>query len=101
MLLLVSVDHDEKRAAERAAGLLWRQYRLPWHVVERWTAYGSPERVAEFLAGYLDAGVDGFVLMPASADPLAEYDAFAEVRRLVAAARPTAGQLRPAGRGAS
>jgi alkanesulfonate monooxygenase SsuD/methylene tetrahydromethanopterin reductase-like flavin-dependent oxidoreductase (luciferase family) len=101
MLLLASVDDDEKRAAERAAALLWRQYWLPWHVVERWTAYGSPERVAEFLTSYLDVGVDGFVLMPASDDPLAEYDRFAEVRRLVSGARPRAGMLRAAGRGAS
>jgi probable F420-dependent oxidoreductase len=99
MLLLCSVDSDETRAAERAATLLWRQYGLPWHVVERWTAYGSPERIAEFLLPYLDAGVDGFVLMPAGDDPVAEYDGFAEVRRLVADARTGAPQRRPAGRG--
>jgi alkanesulfonate monooxygenase SsuD/methylene tetrahydromethanopterin reductase-like flavin-dependent oxidoreductase (luciferase family) len=100
MLLLASVDPDERRAADRAATLLWRQYGLPWHVVERWTAYGSPERVAEFLLPYLDAGVDGFVLMPAGEDPLAEYDAFAEVRRLVTDARAAVARRRPVGKGA-
>lgn len=88
MLLLCSVDPDAARAAERAAALLQQQYRLPWHVVERWTAYGPPERVAEFLLPYVDAGVDEFVLMPAGDDPVAEYDGFAAVRSLVAAARP-------------
>ncbi|MGH9115256.1 MAG: LLM class flavin-dependent oxidoreductase, partial [Acidimicrobiales bacterium] len=83
MLVIVHVDDDIDVARREVSGALQGQYRLPLRVVDRWTAYGHPERVAEMLAGYRDAGVTELVLIPAAADPLRQYERLAGVRELV------------------
>lgn len=83
MMVITNVDPDAERAREQAAGLMWGQYRLPYHVVERWTATGPPEQVAEFLLDYRNAGVSELILLPASPDPVGQFERFAEVRELV------------------
>jgi alkanesulfonate monooxygenase SsuD/methylene tetrahydromethanopterin reductase-like flavin-dependent oxidoreductase (luciferase family) len=55
--------------------------------VERWAALGPPERVAEQLIKYIDAGVGELILMPLGQNHLAQYERLAEVRRIVATAR--------------
>ena len=83
MLVFVNVNDDAAVAREQAAELLWGQYRLPFERVERYTAYGPAERVAERLAEYRAAGVPEFALHPAAPDALAQYEAYARVRELV------------------
>lgn len=85
LLLGVHVDRDEGRAREQADTYLRGQYRMDLERVERWTAYGSAERVAEYLAGQVEAGVGEFVLMPLSGDSLTQYERCAEVRELLPA----------------
>jgi alkanesulfonate monooxygenase SsuD/methylene tetrahydromethanopterin reductase-like flavin-dependent oxidoreductase (luciferase family) len=84
LLLLVHVDEDVELARRRAAEHLQGQYRLPLHVVERWTALGPAELVAQSVQEYLDVGVDQLILMPLGARPLEQYERFAQVRTLVA-----------------
>jgi alkanesulfonate monooxygenase SsuD/methylene tetrahydromethanopterin reductase-like flavin-dependent oxidoreductase (luciferase family) len=83
MLVLVNVNHDAGTARREAAELVSAQYRMPLRTVERWTAYGPPHAVAAMLRDYTGAGVSEFVLMPASADVLGQYERLAAVRELV------------------
>lgn len=84
MLVFVNVNDDVHTARERAAALLWGQYRLPFDQVERYTALGPAERVAEQLAAYRDAGVTELALHPAAPDPLTQYESYAQLPALVA-----------------
>lgn len=56
-------------------------YRLPFEHFERYTPYGTPADVAEFLAPYAEAGCTEFNLIPQGPDPVASA---AEVKRLLA-----------------
>jgi len=85
LLLGVNVDPDEARAREHAAAYIRGQYRMDLDRVERWTPYGSAQRVAEHLAGHVEAGVDEFVLMPLSGDSLQQYEHCAEMRDILRA----------------
>jgi len=93
LLILVRVDADLATARRRAAAHLQSQYRLPLAVVDRWSALGSPARVAEQLQAYLHAGVSEVILMPLGPDPITQYERLAEVRRGLgpAAVRPGPG----------
>ncbi len=88
LLLGVHVDPNEARAREQASAYIRGQYGMDLDRVERWTPYGSVERIAEYLAGHVEAGVDEFVLMPLSDNSLAQYERCAEIRELLAARRP-------------
>jgi alkanesulfonate monooxygenase SsuD/methylene tetrahydromethanopterin reductase-like flavin-dependent oxidoreductase (luciferase family) len=92
LLLGVRVDDDLDRARSEAAAHLQGQYRLPLHVVERWTALGGVERVAEHVEAHRAAGVSEFVFMALGSDPIGQYERLAEVRALVSS------EGRPAGR---
>jgi alkanesulfonate monooxygenase SsuD/methylene tetrahydromethanopterin reductase-like flavin-dependent oxidoreductase (luciferase family) len=92
LLLGVHVDADERRARRQAEAYIRGQYRMDLDRVERWTPYGNAERVAEYLAGHVEAGVGEFVLMPLSGDSLAQYERCAEMRDILRAmiTRPAA-----------
>jgi alkanesulfonate monooxygenase SsuD/methylene tetrahydromethanopterin reductase-like flavin-dependent oxidoreductase (luciferase family) len=86
LLIGVHVDDRMERSRAEAAAYLKGQYGMPLERVERWSALGEAERVAEHLAEYLAAGVSEFVLMPLSGDPLTQAQRLAAVReRLLAA----------------
>ncbi|HEY2655896.1 MAG TPA: hypothetical protein VGI55_08910, partial [Solirubrobacteraceae bacterium] len=72
----------------QASAYIGGQYGMDLDRVERWTPYGSAERVAERVAEHVAAGVDEFVLMPLSDDSLVQYERCAEVRELVAGRSP-------------
>jgi len=90
LLLGVHVDPDEALAREQAGAYIRGQYGMDLERVERWTPCGSAERVAEYLAGHVEAGVGEFVLMPLSGDSPAQYERCAEMRDILRAmiARP-------------
>jgi alkanesulfonate monooxygenase SsuD/methylene tetrahydromethanopterin reductase-like flavin-dependent oxidoreductase (luciferase family) len=92
MLVLVNVNHDAGAARREAAELIQAQYRMPLRTVERWTAYGPPQAVAAMLREYIGAGVSEFVLMPAAADALGQYERLSAIREMVPSA--TAGSAR-------
>jgi hypothetical protein len=52
--------------------------------VERWTALGSAEQVAEFLEPYTRIGVSEILLLPLGARPLEQIERLADARRRIA-----------------
>jgi alkanesulfonate monooxygenase SsuD/methylene tetrahydromethanopterin reductase-like flavin-dependent oxidoreductase (luciferase family) len=75
---------DERASGEaEAAELIRRQYGMPYERVRRWAQVGSAEEIAERLAAYLEAGVQGFCLSPAHPDPLGQVQGLAEIRALL------------------
>jgi alkanesulfonate monooxygenase SsuD/methylene tetrahydromethanopterin reductase-like flavin-dependent oxidoreductase (luciferase family) len=83
LLVLAHVDEDAARARGEAAAHLQGQYGMPLDRVERWTAFGGAERVAEFLEPYTRAGVSEILLLPLGSRPLEQITRLAEtVRRI-------------------
>lgn len=83
LLLGVRVGDDAGATRAAAAAQLQGQYRLDLERVERWTALGSAETIAEFLAPYLDVGIEEFVFMPLGGGTLEQYERLAEIRELL------------------
>lgn len=73
-------------ARDRVAGAMQGFYRLPFEQFERYCPYGSPEDVAEFLAGYVAAGCREFNLIPQAAGDDELIAGVAAVRSLLASA---------------
>ena len=75
---------------EAARGLLATQmqafYQSPFEPFERYSPYGTPEDVAEFLAPYIEAGCSRFNVIPCAADDESAITAVAHVRSLLATA---------------
>jgi alkanesulfonate monooxygenase SsuD/methylene tetrahydromethanopterin reductase-like flavin-dependent oxidoreductase (luciferase family) len=59
-------------------------YQIPFDRFERYSPYGTPEQVAEFLAPYVVAGCTTFNLIPQSPDAETAVHGAAEVKRLLA-----------------
>lgn len=83
LLLGVHVDPDRSRARREAASYLAGQYGLALQAVERWSALGSIDRVAECVAAYRAAGVQEFVLMALARDPIRQHERLAELRERI------------------
>jgi probable F420-dependent oxidoreductase len=80
LLVGVHVSDDLQLARREAGEYLAGQYGLTLETVERWTALGSIDRVAEFIESYRAVGVEDVVLMPLARDPLRQYQRLAELR---------------------
>jgi alkanesulfonate monooxygenase SsuD/methylene tetrahydromethanopterin reductase-like flavin-dependent oxidoreductase (luciferase family) len=66
-------------------------YQSPFEPFERYSPYGTPADVAEFLAPYIEAGCSRFNVIPCAADDEAAIAAVGELRVMLAtASRPTA-----------
>lgn len=78
LLVLAHVDEDAGRARAEAAAHLSGQYGMELERVERWTAFGSVERVADFLEPYTRIGVDEILLLPLGSRPLEQIERLAE-----------------------
>ncbi|MFI7680556.1 hypothetical protein HFP15_41045 [Amycolatopsis sp. K13G38] len=86
MMVFANVSKDAG-ARQEADRVFCGQYRLPLERFERWALVGDAESVASDLAELRNAGVDGFVLVPAAPNPLAQHDRFADVVDLLENAR--------------
>jgi alkanesulfonate monooxygenase SsuD/methylene tetrahydromethanopterin reductase-like flavin-dependent oxidoreductase (luciferase family) len=76
---------DSREGARRlVAQAMEGFYRLPFEQFERYTPYGTPADVAEFLAPYVAAGCTEFNLIPQGPDDEYTIAAVAEVKRLLA-----------------
>ena len=82
----VGVDEDRDRARERLAKAMQGIYRIPYERFEKYSPYGSPGEVADFLAPYVEAGCREFNVMAVAESPEAEIDGVAEIRRRLAGA---------------
>jgi alkanesulfonate monooxygenase SsuD/methylene tetrahydromethanopterin reductase-like flavin-dependent oxidoreductase (luciferase family) len=87
LLFGVHVDEERGRARRTAAAYIHGQYGMDLARVEHWTGLGEVERITEQLEAYRAVGVEEFVLMPLTGDPLTQIARLAEVReRLLATA---------------
>jgi alkanesulfonate monooxygenase SsuD/methylene tetrahydromethanopterin reductase-like flavin-dependent oxidoreductase (luciferase family) len=59
-------------------------YQMPFEPFERYSPYGTPEQVAEFLRPYIDAGCSAFNVIPCASDDETAVAAVGELRRLLA-----------------
>ena len=80
LLVLAHVDDDPVRAREQAQAHLRGQYGMELERVERWTAVGSAQQVAEFLEPYTQIGVNEVLLLPLGARPLEQIERLADAR---------------------
>jgi alkanesulfonate monooxygenase SsuD/methylene tetrahydromethanopterin reductase-like flavin-dependent oxidoreductase (luciferase family) len=76
---------DPGTARSEAAAFVRGQYGLDFSALERWVVVGDERAVADALGELRAAGAAGFVLVPAAADPLTQYERLASVRALVEA----------------
>ena len=80
-----SATRDAARAP-LAAGMQ-RFYQMPFEPFERYSPYGTPEEVADFLYPYIEAGCSVFNLIPCATNDETAVAAVAELRRLLTGAR--------------
>ncbi len=79
LLMLAHVDPDLDVSRAAADAHLRGQYGLGLDRVERWTALGEADRVAEVLGRYIAAGVSEILLLPLGARPLEQTERLAAV----------------------
>lgn len=78
LLMLAHVDEDPARARAEADAHLQGQYGMALERVERWTAIGGADQVAEFLDRYVQIGVSEILLMPLGSRPLEQIERLAD-----------------------
>ncbi len=79
------IDDSRDRARELVAWQMEDLYQLPFDKFERWTPYGTPADVAEFVAPYVEAGARYVNLMVSAGDLEQAVAGAGEVRRLLQA----------------
>lgn len=77
---------DAATAREALAPAMEAFYQIPFERFEKYSPYGTPADVAEFLAPYVDAGCTAFNLVPQSPTPEIALAGAAEVKRLLTGA---------------
>jgi alkanesulfonate monooxygenase SsuD/methylene tetrahydromethanopterin reductase-like flavin-dependent oxidoreductase (luciferase family) len=70
-------------ARERLAGQMQHFYQMGFEPFERYSPYGTPEEVAEFLTPYIEAGCSSFNLIPCAEDQDTAIAAVAAVRAIL------------------
>jgi alkanesulfonate monooxygenase SsuD/methylene tetrahydromethanopterin reductase-like flavin-dependent oxidoreductase (luciferase family) len=76
----------EAARAPLAAGMQ-SFYQMPFEPFERYSPYGTPADVAEFLHPYVEAGCTVFNVIPCASDHETAVTAVAELRQLLTSAR--------------
>jgi alkanesulfonate monooxygenase SsuD/methylene tetrahydromethanopterin reductase-like flavin-dependent oxidoreductase (luciferase family) len=80
----VGVDADRTRARERLARRMTSMYQLPFERFEKYSPYGGPDEIAEFLAPYVEAGCSSINLMCVAPSSEAAVEAAAAVKERLA-----------------
>lgn len=78
-------------ARERLAAQMQAFYQMPFEPFERYSPYGTPEHVAEFLTPYIDAGCSAFNVIPCAGDDESAIAAVGELRTLLTTGRMSRG----------
>jgi alkanesulfonate monooxygenase SsuD/methylene tetrahydromethanopterin reductase-like flavin-dependent oxidoreductase (luciferase family) len=78
-------DTRETARALLAAGMQ-TFYQMPFEPFERYSPYGTPAEVAEFIRPYIEAGCSAFNVIPCAEDAETAIAAVGELRRLLAPA---------------
>ena len=79
----VGLDETRQAARDRLAREMESFYKVPFERFERYSPYGSPAEVAEFLRGYVEAGCRVFNIKPVAPDEEWSIDAVGEVAGLL------------------
>jgi alkanesulfonate monooxygenase SsuD/methylene tetrahydromethanopterin reductase-like flavin-dependent oxidoreductase (luciferase family) len=79
MQFWMGVDDDADAARAKVAGSMEAFYRLPFSSFEKYTPFGTPQQVAEFIAPYVEAGCEHVNFVVAD-DPDATLDRALAVR---------------------
>jgi alkanesulfonate monooxygenase SsuD/methylene tetrahydromethanopterin reductase-like flavin-dependent oxidoreductase (luciferase family) len=74
-------------AREPLAAQMQRFYQMPFEPFERYSPYGTPEHIAEFLSPYIDAGCSTFNVIPCADDDDSMIAGVGELRALLAGTR--------------
>jgi alkanesulfonate monooxygenase SsuD/methylene tetrahydromethanopterin reductase-like flavin-dependent oxidoreductase (luciferase family) len=82
--LWVGIDDDAKRARARLAKGMEAFYRIPFARFEKYSPFGTPAAVADWLMPYRDAGCRLFNLMPIAGSDREGMAGIAEIKRLLA-----------------
>jgi alkanesulfonate monooxygenase SsuD/methylene tetrahydromethanopterin reductase-like flavin-dependent oxidoreductase (luciferase family) len=72
-------------ARELLATRMQAFYQMPFGPFERYSPYGAPEDVAEFLVPYVEAGCSAFNVIPCAGDAESAIAAVGELRTLLTA----------------
>jgi alkanesulfonate monooxygenase SsuD/methylene tetrahydromethanopterin reductase-like flavin-dependent oxidoreductase (luciferase family) len=75
----VGLDDDRARARERLAARMEGMYRIPFERFEKYSPYGTAAEIADFLAGYVEAGCSCFNVMAVSESSERGVDGVGEV----------------------
>jgi alkanesulfonate monooxygenase SsuD/methylene tetrahydromethanopterin reductase-like flavin-dependent oxidoreductase (luciferase family) len=76
-------------ARAQVAEQMQRFYQIPFESFERYSPYGTPEQVAEFLHPYIEAGCSVFNVIPCAVDDESAIAAAGELRELLTTSAPT------------
>jgi alkanesulfonate monooxygenase SsuD/methylene tetrahydromethanopterin reductase-like flavin-dependent oxidoreductase (luciferase family) len=79
--LWVGIDENRDRARARLGKAMTAMYGVPYERFEKYSPYGTPAEIADFLAPYVDAGCREFNVMAVAESTETEIDAVAEIRR--------------------
>jgi alkanesulfonate monooxygenase SsuD/methylene tetrahydromethanopterin reductase-like flavin-dependent oxidoreductase (luciferase family) len=82
--LWAGIGRDKDRARARLAKGMENFYHVPFQRFEKYSPYGTPAEVAEFLAHYREAGCSLFNIMPIAESEAEGIDAVAEIRERLA-----------------
>jgi alkanesulfonate monooxygenase SsuD/methylene tetrahydromethanopterin reductase-like flavin-dependent oxidoreductase (luciferase family) len=74
-------------AREPLATRMQAYYQMAFGPFERYSPYGTPEQVAEFLSPYIGAGCSAFNVIPCADDAQTAISAVGELRALLTASR--------------
>jgi alkanesulfonate monooxygenase SsuD/methylene tetrahydromethanopterin reductase-like flavin-dependent oxidoreductase (luciferase family) len=72
-------------AREPLASRMRAFYQMPFEPFERYSPYGTPEHVAEFLSPYIEAGCSAFNVIPCADDADTAISGVGQLRRLLTA----------------
>ena len=75
----VGLDDDRAGARERLARRMEAMYRIPFERFEKYSPYGTPDEIADFLAPYAEAGCSSFNVMTVSESSERGIDGVAEI----------------------
>jgi alkanesulfonate monooxygenase SsuD/methylene tetrahydromethanopterin reductase-like flavin-dependent oxidoreductase (luciferase family) len=84
MQVWCGIADRRERARPLVATAMERFYQTPFERFERYSPYGTPEDVAEFLTPYVAAGCTSFNLIPQAPDVATAVAGAAEIKQLLA-----------------
>jgi alkanesulfonate monooxygenase SsuD/methylene tetrahydromethanopterin reductase-like flavin-dependent oxidoreductase (luciferase family) len=84
MQLWCGIDDTKEAARARLAPAMEGFYQIPFERFEKYSPYGTPEDVAEFLVPYVKAGCRAFNLIPQADDQGRALEGAARVKQLLA-----------------